>query len=322
MIIFLSGKDTYRSRQHLTKMVNKFKQDRDPQRLNVVKLDSAKEKPGTTMEQILAMPFLAEKRMIVLENLLSSKHKELMEELLQKIKDKKLPETNIIIFWEGTDKFKTKAAKALQAELNKEKFSQQFDELKGWQLSNWIKEEIANRGGKIENNALQYLATNLPGDMWQLNSVIDQLVAYKNGEIGVEDVMLFLEEKVDDNIFNLVDNIVAGRSQEAYKMIREQYRIGEDVQFMFAMILRQFRILLELRDVFEKEDLLDSNILAKRLELHPFVVKKSLPMVRKYDMPTLKAAYHQLLELDIGIKTGQENGEVLLDLFVGKVCIN
>ena len=136
----------------------------------------------------------------------------------------------------------------------------------------------------------------------------------------VADIQLFLDEKADDNIFNLVDAIVGKQAKQAYQMIQEQYRIGEDAQFIFAMLIRQFRILLEMRDLFERDDAMQSGMLAEKLGLHPFVVKKSLPMVKRYTMDELQRIYGALLELDVKTKTGQGRPEVLLDVLVGRVC--
>ena len=99
--------------------------------------------------------------------------------------------------------------------------------------------------------------------------------------------------------------------------MREQYRLGKDPGYIFVMILRQFKILLELRDLYEREDKLTSDQIAKKLGLHPFVVKKSLPMIKRYTMAELKNIYQQLLDIDIKTKTGQGDQSLMLDLFVG-----
>jgi len=311
-------------------MIDKFKIDRDPQGLNVTVLDCEKEEPGLIMEQILSMPFLAEKRMVVLENLLSATKKgDLQEQILKRVEEKNLPEDNVYVFWEGahsTDaqgklKPKTKVAKEFYERLEKEKYAQEFPALVGTKLSAWIDTEIKEKNGKISSHALQLLVQNTKGDIWLIHSLIEQLLAYKGGEeIQTEDVNLFLEASADDNIFNLVDAIVAGQSKQVYKMIREQYRIGKDPHYVFSMILRQFRILLEMRDLFDREDNIGSNVMASKLELHPFVVKKSLPFIKKYNLQTLKNIYESLLDFDKKIKTGQGQPDLLLDLFVGKLC--
>jgi len=330
MLIFLHGADTFRSRTQLKKMIAKFKADRDPQGFNVVILDCAKEEAGKILEQILAVPFLAEKRMVVLENLLTATGKgDLQEQILKRLEDKKLDENNVYLFWEGDAKPKTNAAKKLWEILSKEKYAQEFSALTGAKLSAWISNEIKERGGKIETVALNYLVNNIGTDIWRLNSTIDQLISYKppfeggKGGVGqsitLADVQLFLEEKIDDNIFNLVDAIVAGQKKIAYQMIREQYKKGEDAMYILAMILRQFRILIELRDLFDREDNLGSDALAKKLGLHPFVVKKSLPFVKQYTLAKLKNIHQKLLEIDIKTKTGLGSPDLLLDLLVEKI---
>jgi DNA polymerase-3 subunit delta len=321
MIIFLYGKDTFRSRQQLKKMIEKFCADRDPQGLNTARLDAEKEKGGQILEQTLAQPFLAEKRMVVIENLLVSKQVDVRAEFLKRIEEKRLPENNVIVFWEGTDKFKTKDAKAFFSRLLQEKYTQYFELFLGAKLEAWISTECDARDGLIGRDVAGYLAKHVGEDMWRLSSLIDQLVAFADGkEVTLPDVQLFLDEKHDDNIFNLIDAIVGKQSKHVFAMIEEQYRNGKDAGYIFAMILRQFRILLELRDIFEREDEPRSDELAKRLGLHPFVVKKSLPLVRRYSFSEIEDIYQRLLSIDIDTKTGQGNQAMLIDVFVGRVC--
>ncbi len=321
MIIFLYGPDTFRSRRQLKKMINKFKQERDPQGFNISILNCAQEKNNQILEQILATPFLAEKRMLILENLLSATKKtDLQEKILEYLEAKSLPKENIYIFWESDCKPKTNVSKNLFSRLLQEKYAQKFEIYKGTKLSAWVNQEIQERGGKISPQALEYLVKNIANDIWKLNSIIDQLISYKlEKEIELKDVELFLDEKIDDNIFNLVDALIAGQSKKVYQMIREQYRIGENPQFILSMILRQIKILLELRDLYDREDILSSDLLAKKLNLHPFVIKKSLPFVKKYNQNKLKNIYHKLLEIDIKTKTGQGDQSMLLDILVGKI---
>jgi DNA polymerase III delta subunit len=62
-----------------------------------------------------------------------------------------------------------------------------------------------------------------------------------------------------------------------------------------------------------------SDQMARSLDLHPFVVKKSLPLVRRYTMERLSSIYRELLEIDRETKTGAGDQSVLLDVFVGRV---
>lgn len=322
MILFLFGKDTFRSRQQLHRMITKFKADRDPSGMNVVQLDAGKNNDADqVIEQILAAPFLAERRLVVCENLLISKQLELRKNLLARIEDANLPDSTVLLIWEGTDTFKTKDAKEMFERLRKEKYAQEFSPLTGVKLSGWIAEEAAARGGKMEPPAISYLAANTKGNMWSVNSLLDQLIAYKgSAPVTLSDVKLFLDERADDNIFNLVDALIAKQGPRVFAMMREQYRNGEDAGYLFAMILRQCRILLGIRDFLDREPGAHSELMAGKLKLHPFVVKKTIPFAKKYSLAELRRMYEDLLQIDVKTKTGQGEQSVLLDVFVAKVC--
>ena len=59
-----------------------------------------------------------------------------------------------------------------------------------------------------------------------------------------------------------------------------------------------------------------SSEIAKELGLHPYVVQKALPVVKKFTLPKLIGIYRRLSELDRGLKTSITTPEVLLDRFI------
>lgn len=319
MIIYIFGEDTFRSREFLRKSINEFKAKRDPQGYNTLIFNAESDDPGKILQDMLALPFLAEKRMIVLQNLLSAKNKEFLERVRELIEGNRIPDMNVVVIWQGEPMGKSGEAKKMAEILAKGKYTYEFGAMDQADLVKWVLKEIKERGGSVDKRAAATLTADA-GDVWLLSSLIDQLVAYKNGaEIGTADVRLFIDEKVDDNIFNMVDAIISGNKKLAFKLINEQRRLGEDEPFLFAMIMRQFKILLQMRDLWEREDNLTSDVMAKKLKLHPFVAKKSMPLVRKFTMPDLKRAYDELLEIDVKTKTGLADQAVLIDFFVGKI---
>jgi DNA polymerase-3 subunit delta len=62
-------------------------------------------------------------------------------------------------------------------------------------------------------------------------------------------------------------------------------------------------------------------MIAKKLDLHPFVVKKSLGVVQKKTKQELERVYTALLQLDIDMKTGKADSKVLLDILVAELCV-
>jgi DNA polymerase-3 subunit delta len=321
MIFFLYGDDTFRSRAKKRELLEGFKGKRDPTGMNVVLLDAQKDKEERIFEELVAAPFLAEKRMLVIENLLDNKKTKLQKSFLEILEAQKVPESTILILWEEGKIFKGDAGK-LFAVLSKEKYAQEFPALVGAELSKWVVHELTVRNVTIDSPAIEFIVKNAGSDLWFIHSLVDQLIAYAGGEhITIDHVKIFLRESVDDNIFNLVDGLVAKNSKKVFAMIQEQYHKGEDAQFIFAMIMRQFKILLQLSDMYARGMHERDDIVARQLGLHPFVVKKSLSLVQKYSLEQLKNIYHELLEIDIKTKTGQGDQSQMLDFFVGRLCL-
>lgn len=321
MIFFLYGDDTFRSRAKKRELLEGFKSKRDPTGMNVVVLDAAKDKEERVFEELVAAPFLAEKRMLVIENLLTNKKTKLQKSFLEILEAKKVPETTILVLWEEGKIFKGDAGK-LFANLKEEKYAQEFTPVTGRELGKWIVAEVAMRGAQIDAIAVDFIVQHAEDDSWYIHSLLGQLIAYASGEvILVEHAKVFLKESVDDNIFNLVDALVAKNSKKVFQMIEEQYRKGEDAQFIFAMIMRQFKILLQMSDMNARGMRERDDVVARQLGLHPFVVKKSQPLVQKYSFGQLKNIYRELLEIDMKTKTGQGDQSLMLDFFVGKLCL-
>ena len=73
MILFIYGKDSFRSRKLLKEQIEEFKKKRDQSGLNVVIVDGKNENSEKIFQEVTSSPFLAERKMIVVKNILSSK---------------------------------------------------------------------------------------------------------------------------------------------------------------------------------------------------------------------------------------------------------
>lgn len=319
MIIFIYGEDTFRSRKMLQEQVEEFKKKRDPTGLNVVFIDAKNESKDNILKEVTSSPFLAERKMIIIKNILSSKDEKKNIEIIEAIKNKTFPEINVIVFFQEEEVGKSKVISELFELLKKEKFIYEFKTLNERELRFWVEKEIKTRGGKINTTALNVLLNSTEKDSWLLNSLIDQLIAYKKGEeINIEDIGLFVEEKIEDNIFALAEAVVYGDKNKALKMINDQRQKGKEDSFLFSMILRQFRILTQAKDVLEKNPGLNAESVAREIKQKPFVIKKVWSLLQK-DKEWFVRAYDMMLDVELKFKTGIAKQEVLLDLMVEKI---
>jgi len=307
MIFFLYGGDTYRSTQKLNQIKQRYISSLGDVNLTVMEDDF--DLPQMTGE-ILAMPFLSEKRLIVIKNFVKKAKKEVGEGLI-KILDQ-MPESSVLVFWEEGDPDKRLN---ITKRLLKEK-CQPFNLLLGAELSQWIKKEVSELSGTIENEAANLLCAFVGNNLWQLNQEIQKLANFDK-KITIENIKLLVNAKVNANIFEFSDAIGAQNPKKAVQSLHALLDSGEPEAYILIMITRQIRNILLVKEL--KESGKHQTEIAKELGIHPFVVSKTLPQCNNFTFSDLKEIYQALLECDIAIKTGQIGGVLALDLLVQKI---
>ena len=309
MILFLYGVDIYRSNQKLKNLKAKY-----VEKYGDTNLETFEDgfELGKIKGAITALPFLADKRLVIIKNIFKSKSKDILDgisEILEYV-----PEETITIFWEEAVPDKRTV---LFKKLIKEK-SEEFEKLQGYKLTKWIEDDVADKGGKISGKNAEKLASYVGDDLNQLENEIAKLVTFRSEEeISSEDIDLLVNSKLSGNIFNLVDAVGTGDYRKTAQYMHELLAQGENEIYILTMIVRQFRNLILIKDY---EGKLDKIGIAKEVGLHPFVVQKGMAQARKFSIQELKNMYEKLLDTDIAIKTGEKEPLLALDLLVKELC--
>ena len=105
------------------------------------------------------------------------------------------------------------------------------------------------------------------------------------------------------------------------RAIRELHRLldlGENALGLLAMITRQFRLLIQVKDLQEKN--VPAPEVAQALGQHPFVIEKIGQQARNFSIEQLERIYSHLLDIDVGIKTGEVSDVLALDLLVAELA--
>jgi DNA polymerase-3 subunit delta len=310
MIIFLYGPDTYRSRQKLNEIVEHYKKIHKSG-LNLKIFDLKEKNFENFKEEIQSLPMLAERKLIVLKN--ASLNKDFREKFLKGIRSFSNSKEIILFYEEGEipeDIFFNSLKKF-------GKF-QEFKLLENWQLRNWLLKELANYRVKIEKMALEKLIEFVGNDLWRMENEIKKIVAFKNkGEINLKDVETLIRPKIEIDIFRTIDAIASKNKKIALKLIKAHLERGEKVSYLFSMIKYQFRNLLVIKDLIERK--IPFYRFSEETKLHPFVIKKSIELARKFELSKLKMIYQKIFEIDLAIKSGKIEPEIALDLFVATI---
>ncbi|MBI5071526.1 DNA polymerase III subunit delta [Candidatus Falkowbacteria bacterium] len=329
MVLFLYGEDSYRSRAKLKQIEERFKKT-DKSRVNFIRIDGERNPWKNIEKEILSPPFLHDKKLVVVENFLKKRGQK-FDEAVAFLKEEKIPAGTVVVFWDDS---KPDERTAIFKFLAKPKQADKFDLLDAAKLKKWIAEAAAEREIKIEPRAVEMMLGLVGFDLWQMSGELDKLAAYvrgqkeKNNLVTAEDVAIFVKGKFDENIFSLTDALGTKNKKIIFKILNEQIEAGLEEGYIFAMLVRQFRILLQIKELVAKEysfiSASDPGIkqkIAMELGLHPYVVQKTLYQVKNFSLPELKKIYGKLLAIDMKMKRGNFNPRAFLDLFVAEVCL-
>lgn len=315
MIIFLHGADTFRAQRFLKELKDKFTRDVDPDAGSFNLIDGATTTFKDIQEKINTGSLFVKKRMVVVENIFKNKKEKIFSELTDYLKKFTSSEDNVIIFRDeelGTkDKPLKTDAKKLFALLSKQPYSQEFKPLTDSQLLTFITKEIKSYQKEIGIPAASLLINLTGGDLWLIVSNLRKLAFSSAAKIITsEEVKESVPGSYDENIFGLTDALSAKNKKLAISLLEEQYAAGLSDEYLITMLIRQFKILLQVRTALDKKINLAN--LASQLKLHPFVIKKGLLQAKNFTVSGLKNYLDRLIRLDFLNKTG--GGDIKTEL--------
>ncbi|MFN2135065.1 MAG: DNA polymerase III subunit delta [Candidatus Promineifilaceae bacterium] len=265
------------------------------------------------------MPFLAPARVVLVEDLFLAKpSKEYLEELLSFLPH--VPETTRLVFLESQALRKNHPALKLAAELE-QGVVRAFPLPEGSQVDRWIQQQAKNKGGDIAPRAANLLASLAGNDLALLDNELEKLVAYKSSvpdtRIEVEDVSILSPYVAESSIFDLVDALGNRNGARASALYQRKLNEGADPFYLFSMFVRQFRLLIQIKELVEEG--YNAPAMARELHLHEFVVSKLNQQARGFAMEDLETIYRHLLSIDVSVKSGKADMRTELDLLLASL---
>ncbi|MFA6909282.1 MAG: DNA polymerase III subunit delta [Patescibacteria group bacterium] len=332
MIMFLYGPDTYRSRQRLHQLKEAFVKKYDPTGTNTSTLDGSKVGIEDIRRAIGTVGFLSSKRMVVIEDLIGKNKKlTLQQEVVEYIQPLSERDDTVIIFWEGDvggsavkkkpakKKPTVSRAKPLFTFLQSGEHVEDFPVLKGAELVLWMRKEAKSAGVAMNADAAEELIASSNGDLWFMSQEIRKLAAYASGRtVTLDDIRAMVRPAHDNNIFHLTDALAERQLSDAMRLIGEQLESGAHELYILTMLVRHFRLLMQIREMIENEP--NPATVSTRLKLHPFIAQRMISQAKRFTVTELVGIYGELIELDVQFKTSWADPKVLLNLFAVRTC--
>ena len=261
-----------------------------------------------------SMPFLADKRLVILANP-SQKYgagepRKKFTAFLEKV-----PSTTLLVLHENVEKEPEKHWLVKWAAKSGNAKAEALMAPKARDMQGWIINEMKNQGGKISTDAANKLSELVGADTRQAAQEIAKVLAYVNWArtVEVQDVEAVCVSTAEVDIFTFVDSLAAGDGKRSQSMLRKMLE-EQDAFAIFPMIIRQFRLLLQTREIIEQHGMVPDVIEA--LHIHPYVAGKVFAQAGRFTMKTLEAIYRRLLKMDEAAKTSAMPLDMALEMFV------
>lgn len=289
--------------------------------LNLTILDGRKLKLDALVGACEAFPFIAEKRLVIVNDLL--KHQKAGSEREQtKAFLEKIPATCDLVLVESEDVDKRNAIFTwLKKQAEKQQAAvREFQPKEGAELQRWLIARAGQLGVKLDGRAAAKLTEYIGGgESRALTNELGKLASYvgSGGTITVDAVERMVADGQEQNLFAFIDEL-SGRRRTALHSLRHLLNDGQAAQYILFMVARQARILVSVKEAANRRVRPDD--LAAQLKMQPFVARKAFDQVKQFSDEELLAFHQRVVELDHASKTGRMEPETGLELLVAEIC--
>jgi DNA polymerase-3 subunit delta len=335
MIYLFHGEDEFTRSEELAKLKTRLGGNAMVS-LNVTTLKGRGLTLGSLVEACSALPFMSERRMVIVEDFWSSleprrrgkppggtDHTASQNALLQGLMDylPRMPETTRLLFIESAPLGQTNPAHDMLPPEGDKVIVRQFRTPQRDALDRWVVERMRSKGGTIAPRAAHELTVRAGDNLRQLDQELEKLLAHTNyqGTVSLHEVRALVATTQPPRVFALVDAMGMRQEGAALRHLHELLDSGAAPLYLLSMVERQFRILLQVKDLAAKGVPLSR--MQKTLGIsHRFIVEKSLRQVARFSLNRLKAIHERLAEVEYSIKSGRISEVLALDLLVVETC--
>ncbi len=266
--------------------------------------------PAAIIDMAETMPFLADKRVILVQN--SGFFKDGCPELADYLK--KPADTALLIFVEKeVDRRKDIYKAVAKSGFDIECVTQ--DEV---MLKKWVASKFRSEGKSISAQALARLIEHVGTDMSNISTEIEKLVCFciDKSEISVEDIDAVCANYLTGRIFAMTDAISAQNQKQAMELYYDLLALKEPPAKILALITRQFNIMLQVKEMTQNRK--SSADIAGSVKIAPFLVGKYQGWARNYSYSQLKDALTYCVSNDEAVKKGRLDYKISVEMVIIK----
>jgi DNA polymerase-3 subunit delta len=337
-VILLFGDDELALQERLTDFIGRMAEAGNAE-INLARFSASRLDLEAFETQLRAAPFLAPRRMVVLDlGTLTARRLDFPERFFRLLET--MPSTSVLVALERVDdqvlERRTRGASRGdlgQAHAEASPFyrwvrdhaglaiARELRTPRGAAFERWAIDQARKHGAEMDGEAAARLRQYTGEETLYADQELRKLAAYVDGErpIGAADLERLTPFHAEADVFAMVDS-VGGRDGPKAMRTMQNLLAEEDPRYVFTMVVRQFRLLLLAREALDR-GLAPRQVLTESPHRLPgFVADKVGRQALGFSLEQLSDIYRELLALDVASKSGRADVTLGLETLVAALA--
>ena len=286
--------------------------DEDMKEFNFLKL-STLPSPEDIDAFASSYPFMSEHKVMLVKDTGIMKNapedvKEYFTELLSSV-----PDYLVVIFNEANiDKRNTvyKAASKVSAPL-------EFAYKKPNELASWISKMFKKEGKNISSQDALYMCEIAGPSMMQLKSEAEKIVTFLGENTTIDRALIdsLVTRTVENRVFEMLDNLVAGKKLQAIQQYNDLKALGEEPIKIISIIFNRFATFHSILILKGKSP----GEIAAISGMKDWVVRNSVAPANKLGVRKIAAVMSKCRDMDFAVKNGITDKWLALELILAEI---
>lgn len=279
--------------------------------------ETVMEAPET--DQLIAaaetLPFMADRRLVIVrDHPALTGRAEADERLVSWLPD--VPSAALLVFYCTK---KPDGRKKLYTAVKKLNGIVVFSPMKDRELTSFVTSAFRSMGRECDERTADFLVFTCGTDTGLLLNEIRKIASHGGNSAAVhpDEIRALATPSTECTVFQMVDAVVSGNNERAFRLMRNQLLNGTDRLYMLAMLLRQFRLMQHIRIMqYEKRS---RDFIRSALGIPPFAVDQYTRQAAQYTNAQIKKAVRICFDTEYAVKSGMLNQEGSLEAVMLKL---
>ncbi len=305
-VYLLCGEEAYLRRQYRDRVKKALLGDGDLMNLNC--FEGKGIVPCEVIDLAQTMPFLAERRVLVIEN--SGFFKRGGEALAEYLAD---PATSAYFLFVETEIDKRSRLYKAAAARGRVIECKTPDE---GVLKRWVVELLAKENKRITQRDLDLFLEKTGTDMENIRGEVEKLVCYclDREAVSAQDIEAVCVRQIGSRIFDMVEAVADKKQRRAMELYYDLLTLKEPPMRILFLIARQFNLLLQVKELKNKG--YDTRSIGEKVGLKGFIAGKYVSQAAKFKEAELRQALTDCVETEEAVKTGRMNDVMSVELLI------